>query len=268
METLAVVILAFYAIGYFVLGGADIGTGMILPVLARARGERRLVVAAIVPFFLTSEVWLIATAGVIIGLFPALEGELFSGWFPLIVALVSGWVARDAGVWLRGRVDGDGRGARGWLSGCDVAVTAGSWLVAGSWAWIFASAIAGVTDRVVTDPVVLVAIAAVLTLFALHGLAFAALRLDGELRRRAIGWFGMAGEARTFALTSGVMAGLVVATGTQMPVRGAVAAVSTLEWLVPAILALTLPIVTGQIWAWRLFGHRIRAGARAAQPPR
>lgn len=257
MEALAVAILAFYAVGYFVLGGADIGTGMLLPVLARGRAERRLVVAAIVPFFLTNEVWLLATFGVLVGMFPALEGELLSGLFPLFVAVLAGWVVRDIGVWFRGRVHGDGPGGRSWRASCDVAISAGSWVVAGGWAWIFAGVMAGTTDRPVTEPTVAVAILAVLVLFGSHGMAFAGLRLSGEPRRRTRQWFGMGSEPRAFAFTSAVMAGLVVVIGARLPLVPSIADDGTLEWLVPAVLAITPIVLAGQLWSWRLFGHRI-----------
>lgn len=67
MDTLAVCLLAFFATGYFVLAGADIGTGMVLPYLGGSDGERRLVIASFAPFFLGNEVWLVATAGVLVG---------------------------------------------------------------------------------------------------------------------------------------------------------------------------------------------------------
>ncbi|MEU6942233.1 cytochrome d ubiquinol oxidase subunit II [Streptomyces rubiginosohelvolus] len=49
MDTLAVCLLAFFATGYFVLAGADIGTGMVLPYLGGSDGERRLVIASATP---------------------------------------------------------------------------------------------------------------------------------------------------------------------------------------------------------------------------
>ncbi|MFD2348479.1 cytochrome d ubiquinol oxidase subunit II [Nonomuraea ferruginea] len=55
-------ILAFFALGYLVLAGADIGVGMALPYLGRTPAERREAIAAIAPFFLGNEVWLVVTA--------------------------------------------------------------------------------------------------------------------------------------------------------------------------------------------------------------
>src|SRR3954470_5325293 len=117
-----IVILAFFAIGYLVLGGADIGVGMVLPYLGRSAGERREAIAAIAPFFLGNEVWLVATAGVLAGLFPSLEGSLLSGNYSLVVALLLAWVIRDMGLWLRGRLSG-----LRWQVFWDGAVVVGSW---------------------------------------------------------------------------------------------------------------------------------------------
>ena len=66
METFAYALLGLFGIGYFVLGGADIGVGMLLPFLGR---DRRLTIAAIAPFFLGNEVWLVATAGLLTAAF-------------------------------------------------------------------------------------------------------------------------------------------------------------------------------------------------------
>ncbi|MEU0572310.1 cytochrome d ubiquinol oxidase subunit II, partial [Nonomuraea sp. NPDC005983] len=154
-------ILAFFALGYLVLAGADLGVGMLLPYLGRSPGERREVIAAIAPFFLGNEVWLVATAGVLAGLFPELESELLSGNYSVIVALLVAWVVRDMGLWLRGRVP-----AAAWQRCCDGAVVAGSWGLALSWGSLLSDVLVGIDG-----PMSLLAALAVATLFAAHGLA-------------------------------------------------------------------------------------------------
>ncbi|NUR86746.1 MAG: cytochrome d ubiquinol oxidase subunit II, partial [Nonomuraea sp.] len=121
-------VLAFFALGYLVLAGADIGVGMALPYLGRGARERREVIAAIAPFFLGNEVWLVATAGVMAGLFPHLEAALLGEHVALVTALVLAWVIRDMGLWLRGRLAGER-----WQGFWDGAVVAGSWGLALSW---------------------------------------------------------------------------------------------------------------------------------------
>ncbi|SPT64287.1 cytochrome d ubiquinol oxidase subunit II [Actinomadura madurae] len=126
MESLAVVLLAVFAGGYLVLGGADVGVGMLLPWLGRDQRERRLVIASFAPFFLGNEVWLVAAAGLVAGAFPGLEHRLLEELFPLFVVLLIGWVVRDMGLWLRAgwtRRRGAGRATRR------------SWRAVGRWRW-------------------------------------------------------------------------------------------------------------------------------------
>lgn len=71
------------------------------------------------------------------GAFPGLEHRLLEELFPLFVVLLIGWVVRDMGLWLRGRVD-----AAGWRGACDAAVVAGSWALALAWGSVLGSVLA------------------------------------------------------------------------------------------------------------------------------
>jgi cytochrome d ubiquinol oxidase subunit II len=163
VETFAYALLGLFGLGYFVLGGADIGVGMLLPFLGR---DRRLTIAAIAPFFLGNEVWLVATAGLLTALFPVLEGEVFGQVWAALIVLVCGWIVRDMGLWLRGRQDG-----AAWQRFWDGATVAGSWAVAASWGVAIGQLMGGGAP-----------LFAVTTcgLFALHGAIFAALRLGTD----------------------------------------------------------------------------------------
>ncbi|MGW8765285.1 cytochrome d ubiquinol oxidase subunit II [Streptomyces sp. NPDC055815] len=253
METLAIALLAFFAVGWFVLAGADIGTGMLAPWLGRNDRERRLVLASFAPFFLGNEVWLVAAAGVLVGCFPALEGELLSGQFPVFVALLTGWILRDAGLWSRGR----GPGPR-WRAGCDAAVACGSWTVALSWGWLLAALLTGHPYAPATGPTALLTALAVAALFAAHGLGFAALRLTDVPYERARLLVGRAGRPwQSFALTGTLLAGLPLWAGSALPLAGRTASPATLGLLVPALLVVTPLLVTVQAWIWHAFRHRV-----------
>ncbi|MFC7302623.1 cytochrome d ubiquinol oxidase subunit II [Streptomyces monticola] len=253
METLAVCLLAFFAAGYFVLGGADIGTGMLTPYLGRTDAERRLVITSFAPFFLGNEVWLVATAGLLIGCFPELEGELLSGQFAVVVPLLTGWVVRDMGLWLRGR--GGGPRLR---AVCDGAVVSGSWAVSLSWGWLLASLLTGSTHEPATGPVAAVTALAVAALFAAHGLGFAALRLTGNPYARARVLVGRTGRPwQSFALTAALMAALPLLAGAALPLADSAADGATLAFLVPALLVVTPLLVAVQAWMWRTFRHRV-----------
>ncbi|MGP3959232.1 cytochrome d ubiquinol oxidase subunit II [Nonomuraea sp. 3N208] len=248
-------ILAFFALGYLVLAGADIGVGMALPYLGRSADERREVIAAIAPFFLGNEVWLVATAGVLAGLFPELEGELLSGNYSVVVALLLAWVVRDMGLWLRGRVPG-----RRWAGFWDGATVAGSWGLALSWGLLLSHVLLGIRGPIALLPALVVA-----ALFVTHGLTFAALRLRGVLRERAAvlsggagpgrsvgaGWSGV--DVRTYALTAAALVAVGVLAGLRLPLHpGTAGAV-----LVPVILVLIPLLVAAQGWVWWTFRHRV-----------
>ncbi|TMR09545.1 cytochrome d ubiquinol oxidase subunit II [Nonomuraea turkmeniaca] len=239
-------ILAFFALGYLVLAGADIGVGMTLPYLGRSGAERREVIAAIAPFFLGNEVWLVATAGVLAGLFPELEGELLAGNYSVVVVLLLGWIVRDMGLWLRGRVPG-----RRWAGFWDGAIVAGSWGLALSWGLLLSHVLLGIQGPVALLPALVVA-----ALFATHGLTFAALRLRGVLRERAAVLSGGSGgpvEARTYTLTTGALVAVGVLAGLRLPLHPGTSG----SLLVPVILVLIPLLVAAQGWVWWTFRHRV-----------
>lgn len=276
MDTLAYALLGFFGIGYFVLGGADIGVGMLLPFLGR---DRRLTLAAIAPFFLGNEVWLVATAGLLTALFPGLEAEVFGRVWGALVVLVSGWIVRDMGLWLRGRGDG-----AAWRAFWDGATVAGSWAVAASWGMAVGLLMGG------GAPLFAVTSCGV---FALHGAVFAALRLGTRtpLARRlapvalvtgvpcALG-AGAGHLARTAPYAAGLALLLVLAWAALGTRRyGAALASSGLAIVVvPLLAAVNLPdataaedagltvtvagvmlplLVAAQAWVWWTFRGRV-----------
>ncbi|MEV7871290.1 cytochrome d ubiquinol oxidase subunit II [Streptomyces sp. NPDC088124] len=252
METLAIALLGFFMAGYFVLGGTDIGTGMLLPYLGRDPAERRLVLTSFSPFFLGNEVWLIAAAGVLVGCFPELEGELLSGQFTVVVPLLVGWVVRDMGLWLRGRSGGSVRRAV-----CDGAVVCGSWAVALTWGWLLAALFTGAPERPASGPVAVLTALAVAALFAAHGLGFAAVRLTGAPFERARRLTGRTGPGPSLVLTTVLMAALPVCAGRGLPLHASAADGATLALLVPVVLTVTPLLVAVQAWVWHTFRHRV-----------
>lgn len=253
MDTLALALLALFAAGWFVLGGADIGTGMLIPYLGRDARERRLVIASFAPFFLANEVWLVALAGVLAGCFPELEGRLLAGQLPVLVALLAALAVRDLGLWSRQR----GPGAR-WRALCDGAVTAGSWGLALATGWLLAALLTGRPYEPAGGPVAVLTALAVAALCAAHGLGFAALCLTGVPYERARRLVGRAGRPwHPFALTAVLLGGLPLAAGSVLAPGSHTADPATLRLLVPVLLAVTVPMLGVQAWIRCLFGHRV-----------
>jgi cytochrome bd-type quinol oxidase subunit 2 len=241
MESLAVVLLAVFAGGYLVLAGADVGVGMLLPWLGRDQRERRVVIASFAPFFLGNEVWLVASVGLVAGAFPGLEHRLLEELYPLVVVLVIGWVVRDTGLWLRGRVD-----AAGWRTVCDGAVVAGSWALGLAWASLLGSLAGGGglnAGSVLGLPLVV--------LFAWHGAGFARLRLTGGAAARAARLGGR------YGVSAVVLVAVAVAAGARLPWSEVVAVGGGLS-LTAVSAAVLLPLlVASQALVWRTFWGRV-----------
>ncbi|WP_242910448.1 cytochrome d ubiquinol oxidase subunit II [Actinomadura terrae] len=248
MEFLAVVMLAVFTAGYLVLAGGDVGVGMALPWLGRGQDERRLVIASFAPFFLGNEVWLVAAVGILAGAFPSLEHQLLEDLYPLVVVLLVGWVVRDMGLWLRGRVD-----AARWRGGCDAAVVAGSWALALGWASLLGSLAvsgAGGGDGVNAGSVLGLPLAA---LFAWHGAGFARWRLPEGMAAR------VRGVPSRYGVSAVVLAALPVAAGAGLPWSRAAAEGSGLA-VTAVAAAVMLPLLAAvQGLVWWTFRGRVQA---------
>ncbi|GAB3449644.1 hypothetical protein GCM10027570_24280 [Streptomonospora sediminis] len=169
MDILAVLLLAGLVAGYLVLAGCDIGLGMLMPYIARTDAERRRAVSSMAPYFLGSEVWLVGAIGVAVGLFPALKSAVIAGMWPAFLALLAGWLFRDAGLWLRARMRG-----RAGRAACDAGIVGGSWVLAVSWGLIIAGLL---NDGRLVSPLAAACALAAACMFALRGAAFGAERL-------------------------------------------------------------------------------------------
>ncbi|MET0135445.1 MAG: cytochrome d ubiquinol oxidase subunit II [Kibdelosporangium sp.] len=189
MEFLWFLTLGLLACGYFALAGYDYGTGVLLRLIGRDESGRRQVLGAIGPFFLGNEVWLVAFAGVLLGVFPALEARLFAGAYPLVVLIVVGVLVFTVATQLRGRVD------RGRKAFWDIAGTAGATMAAIGWGLLLGAVLDGLPLAangypngdfgVLLNPGTVLFGVLMFGLFTLHGATFLAVRTVGGLARRA-----------------------------------------------------------------------------------
>ncbi|MFC4060176.1 cytochrome d ubiquinol oxidase subunit II [Planomonospora corallina] len=280
MDVLWSALFAVLLIGYFALEGANIGLGMLLPVLGRTRHGRDRLVAAMAPFVLAGEVWLVAVAGVLFGVYPRAEGEVLFALYPLVVGLLVSWILRDAGLWFRRRLDGPA-----WRAGWDRIICLGSWGLALTWG----AALTALAGGLALTPSAVLGAAALAALLAFHGRAFAAWLLPGGAAAPGTGPAGVpstgagvhppgraagtaAGGTETGRGAGGRGAALVVSACTAAApaaVLLAGAAPWLLEHTAPAdtlnVLSLMIlpfaPVMVGaQVWTWRTFGPRRATG--------
>ncbi|GAB3842695.1 cytochrome d ubiquinol oxidase subunit II [Dactylosporangium cerinum] len=176
--------------GYFLLEGFDFGVGMLLPVLARDERERRLLINTIGPVWDGNEVWLLVAGGATFAAFPEWYATLFSGFYlPLLLILVA-LILRGLAFEYRGKVD-----SPQWRSRWDLCIIAGSLVPALLWGVAFGNIVRGVplnadheyvgTFFTLLNPYALLGGLTTLSLFALHGAVFLALKTDGDVRDRA-----------------------------------------------------------------------------------
>ncbi|MGS2647781.1 cytochrome d ubiquinol oxidase subunit II [Streptosporangium sp. LJ11] len=231
MDVVWLLILGLILVGYFVLEGAVLGAGLLLGRYG-TRDDTDVSVAAFAPFVLANEVWLVAVAGVLMGAFPLVEGEIISGLYPFVVTGLVGWVVRDAGLWFRLRRTG-GAWRRLWAR----AIVVGSGLLAVAWGFVIGNLLLGLpgtplsTGRLFAPYAVLWAVT-LPALLAAHGTAFLARRLPGRLRpdvRRLGVRVTRLALALTAVATGGGLAVTVVTRGlgdvpAMLPLLAAVAA--------------------------------------------
>ncbi|SIO87276.1 Cytochrome d ubiquinol oxidase subunit II [Nocardiopsis sp. JB363] len=227
-------LLGLFVVGYLVLAGSDVGLGMLMPYVTRTPEQRRQVVAAIAPYFLASEVWLVAAVGVMAGMVPDVEHVVIATLWPVLVLLLAAWLLRDAGLWFRARVD-----SSGWRSACDTAIVAGSWLLATSWGVALAGLLAG---ELTLSPFTVVCTAAVVSLFALRGAAFGAERLVGATEAESADVAARATRALARVALATVLLTVAVAVGLGvLPAVRVEAAVLLTAVAVAALAATTGP---------------------------
>jgi cytochrome bd ubiquinol oxidase subunit II len=214
VETIWYGLLGLFFAAYLVLGGYDYGSGLLLA-RARSSQDRRAVLTAVGPFFLGNEVWLVAAVGILFGAFPMLEGELLSGLYPAVMLALAGVLVVTAAVQLRSRslsatvvfasragdakttTEKQGHARTAW----DRAIIGGSALAALGWGAVLGGLLQGVplhadghvegVGHIVT-PFAAAAAVTLLTLAAVHGAAFLALRLPegghARIGRRLVPW--------------------------------------------------------------------------------
>lgn len=178
---------------YFMLGGFDLGLGVMQPFVARSEEDRRMIGQAMGPYWNGNEVWLIAAGGVTFAAFPTTYAVMFSGLYSALMLILFGLILRGIALEFRNQ---SRSGA--WKSLWDACLVVGSFLPAFLLGVAFANIFQGLpidqdgvfrgTLWTLLNPYGLLGGLLFLLLFMEHGILWLAVKTTGELHERAGRW--------------------------------------------------------------------------------
>jgi cytochrome bd ubiquinol oxidase subunit II len=213
MQTAWLVIVGIFFTGYLVLEGRSIGIGLVLPFLGRTKEDRGALFAAIGPFFLANEVWIITALGMIVGGFPLFEGTLLAGFMPFFVTFVVGMALRGVGFQFRRR-----RESLFWRRFWETMITVASVLLAGSMAIVGSllfqalpvsgEGVIHLSASTVLTPFTIACVLTGLVVFALQGTNFASTRIVGPTATKTIAFAKKLGPAALLGLIATFLTGI------------------------------------------------------------
>ena len=192
LETLWYAVIGIAAMFYVILDGFDLGVGA-LHLLARNDLQRRTLLNAIGPVWDGNEVWLVIVMGGLFAGFPNVYAALFSGFYTLFMFLIAGLIFRAVAIEFRSK-----RESFWWRSFWDLFFSLSSILVAFLLGLIIGNMVEGLpldaeqnfdgSLALFFQPyAILIGITAV-SLFAMHGSFFLAMKTEGETHEEVRRW--------------------------------------------------------------------------------
>ena len=176
--------------GFFVLEGFDMGVGMLHGVVGKDEAGRRTVMDTIGPLWDGNEVWLIVAAGATFAAFPGWYATMFSGFYLAILIVLVALILRGVSFEYRNKHD-TARWRRNWsrlLIGASLVAPLGIGIMLGD---LLHGVPIGANHEFtgnfgdVLQPYAIFAGVALVSLCALHGATFIALKTVGDTRVRA-----------------------------------------------------------------------------------
>jgi cytochrome d ubiquinol oxidase subunit II len=199
MTTLQIIwllLIGILIIGYAILDGFDLGVGC-WHLFAKKGKERSTFIRAIEPFWDGNEVWLLTGGGALFAAFPAVYATVFSGFYLALMLVLVGLIFRAVSIEYRNKVE-DPR----WVAAWDVAFSVGSILPSLLYAVAIGNLLRGLELNANGDytggffallnPYALAVGLVGLSMFALHGALYLAVKTGGETQRKARAWAAQA----------------------------------------------------------------------------
>jgi cytochrome bd ubiquinol oxidase subunit II len=190
------ILMGFAILMYVLLDGYDLGVGMLMP--AADSHEQELMVASIGPFWDANETWLVLGVGILLVAFPAAHGIVLGALYLPVVAMLIGLMLR--GVAFEFRVKAEGWHRELWNG----LFWFGSFLASFSQGLMLGRYITGFHSGFGYYLFAMLVGAALCGGYVLLGAGWLALKTEGVLQKKALGWarWGLGWVALGVALVS------------------------------------------------------------------
>lgn len=225
LSILWLILIAVLWTGYLTLEGFDFGVGMLLHVLGKDERDRRSMIQAIGPHWDGNEVWLLTAGGATFAAFPEWYGTLFSGAYVALFLILLCLIVRVCAIEWRSKIND-----QAWRDRWDWIHTVAAWIPSIVWGVAFANMVQGMKIEVVMTktgevvpasqvsagtlmagasnqltggfwslltPFTILGGIVTCTLFLTHGALFIALKTEGDLHERALGFAKKSGIVST-----------------------------------------------------------------------
>jgi len=113
----------FLFTGFAVLGGVDLGCGILLPLVGRNDLEKRLTIQSIKATWESNQVWFITAGGALFAAWPLVYAVTFSLFYPVLFLVLIALILRPVGFEYRNKLD-----IKHWGSSWDKALFIGGFL--------------------------------------------------------------------------------------------------------------------------------------------
>jgi cytochrome d ubiquinol oxidase subunit II len=188
-------------IGFAITDGFDLGTGTLLPFVAKTDMERRIVINTIGPIWEGNQVWLIVGGGAIFAAWPPLYAVSFSGFYLAMFIILASLILRPVGFKYRSKQDSDT-----WRAAWDCALFIGGFVPALIFGVAMGNVLQGVPFRFNNDlrifyegsffgllnPFALLCGLLSVAMLVMHGGAWLVLKTSGPVAERARGYGSVA----------------------------------------------------------------------------